>query len=79
MFIVGEVGDGPSMRDQVVRNNVVQTLMQMWPVVHGDCASTKQDFLEKRILIWLIANICRGVNPSPPWDYVRLVPSGMEL
>ena len=60
-------GDGAVARDIVINHNVVDGVL---PLVKE---SAPLSFL--RNIVWLMSNLCRNKNPSPPFDEIkRLLP-----
>ncbi|XP_004527197.1 importin subunit alpha [Ceratitis capitata] len=65
-------GDGAAARDIVIHNNVVDGLLGLIN------QATPLSFL--RNIVWLMSNLCRNKNPSPPFDEIkRLLPIISQL
>ncbi|XP_034474988.1 importin subunit alpha [Drosophila innubila] len=65
-------GDGAAARDIVIQNNVIDGIL---PLINHD---TPISFL--RNIVWLMSNLCRNKNPSPPFEQVkRLLPVLSQL
>lgn len=56
-------GDGANARDIVLNHNVVDGLLAL---VNSE---TPLSFL--RNIVWLMSNLCRNKNPSPPFDQIK--------
>jgi len=56
-------GDGPRMRDLVIRNGVVQPLLDL---IRPDIPSS---YL--RNVTWTLSNICRNKDPPPPFETIK--------
>lgn len=60
-------GDGAAARDIVIQHNVVEGILGLI-----NC-ETPLSFL--RNIVWLMSNLCRNKNPSPPFEEIkRLLP-----
>ncbi|EDW03134.1 importin subunit alpha [Drosophila grimshawi] len=65
-------GDGAAARDIVIQNNVIDGILRL---INND---TPLSFL--RNIVWLMSNLCRNKNPSPPFEQVkRLLPVLSQL
>jgi importin subunit alpha-1/8 len=66
-------GDGPEARDIVLGHGVVDQLLQII-----QSAELEISFL--RNIVWLMSNLCRNKNPTPPFDKVKqLLPALSKL
>lgn len=60
-------GDGATARDIVIQHNVVDGLL--------DLINLKIPLSFLRNIVWLMSNLCRNKNPSPPFEHIkRLLP-----
>jgi len=65
-------GDGAAARDIVIEHNVIEGIL---PLINNE---TSLSFL--RNIVWLMSNLCRNKNPSPPFDKIqRLLPVLSQL
>ncbi|XP_017005768.1 importin subunit alpha [Drosophila takahashii] len=65
-------GDGAAARDIVIHHNVIDGIL---PLINNE---TPLSFL--RNIVWLMSNLCRNKNPSPPFEQVkRLLPVLSQL
>ena len=65
-------GDGAAARDIVIQHNVIDGILCLC----ND--STPLSFL--RNIVWLMSNLCRNKNPSPPFEEIkRLLPVLSQL
>jgi len=66
-------GDGPEARDFVLKNGVIDHLVN---ILQSD--SLEISFL--RNIVWLMSNLCRNKNPTPPFEKVQqLLPALASL
>lgn len=56
-------GDGPVARDIVLNNNAIEPLLRLVS------ETTPLSFL--RNIVWLMSNLCRNKNPSPPFEKIQ--------
>lgn len=65
-------GDGPELRDLVIRNNVIQPLVNL---LKPDISA-----VFRRNITWALSNLCRNKNPPPPFEAIRqILPTFAEL
>ncbi|XP_043640931.1 importin subunit alpha-like [Drosophila teissieri] len=65
-------GDGAAARDIVIHHNVIDVIL---PLINNE---TPLSFL--RNIVWLMSNLCKNKNPSPPFEQVkRLLPVLSQL
>lgn len=65
-------GDGAEARDIVIQHKVIDGILSL---IHND---TPISFL--RNIVWLMSNLCRNKNPSPPFEEIqRLLPVLSQL
>lgn len=65
-------GDGAAARDIVIQHNVIDGILTL---IGND---TPCSFL--RNIVWLMSNLCRNKNPSPPFEQIqRLLPVLSQL
>lgn len=64
-------GDGPAARDIVLGHGVVDQLLQL---VEYD--GLELSFL--RNIVWLMSNLCRNKNPTPPFDKIKQLLSALS-
>lgn len=74
VWALGNVaGDGPQARDIVFGHGVVDKLLSL---LHSD--DMELSFL--RNIVWLMSNLCRNKNPTPPFDKIqKLLPALAKL
>lgn len=66
-------GDGPEARDTVLENGVVDQLLYLMDRTHLEIS-----FL--RNIVWLMSNLCRNKNPTPPFPMVKqMLPALVRL
>ncbi len=73
MWALGNIaGDGPVLRDFVIKSGVVEPLLTL--------ARSGIPIPFLRNVTWTISNLCRNKNPSPPIEVVRMcMPTLLEL
>lgn len=59
-------GDGAAARDIVIQHNCIDGILRLI-----DNEDTSIKFL--RNIVWLMSNLCRNKNPSPPVEHVKLL------
>ncbi|PRD28475.1 UNVERIFIED_CONTAM: Importin subunit alpha-8 [Trichonephila clavipes] len=65
-------GDGPELRDLVLKYNVVPALKKL--------LTTDITTQFRRNIAWTMSNLCRNKNPPPPFEIVReLLPTFAEM
>ena len=65
VWALGNVaGDGPEARDTVLSHGVVEQLLQI-----TQAPNLELSFL--RNIVWLMSNLCRNKNPTPPFEKVK--------
>lgn len=67
VWALGNVaGDGPQARDIVLANGAVECLLQL-------LQSENMELSFMRNIVWLMSNLCRNKNPTPPFEKVKLL------
>lgn len=74
VWALGNVaGDGPQARDIVLGHGVVECLLHLMLSNHLEIS-----FL--RNIVWLMSNLCRNKNPTPPFDKIKqMLPALAQL
>ncbi|GFX63555.1 importin subunit alpha-5 [Trichonephila clavipes] len=73
VWAIGNIaGDGPELRDLVLKYNVVPALKKL--------LTTDITTQFRRNIAWTMSNLCRNKNPPPPFEIVReLLPTFAEM
>ncbi|GFY62092.1 importin subunit alpha-4 [Trichonephila inaurata madagascariensis] len=73
VWAIGNIaGDGPELRDLVLKYDVVPALKKL--------LTTEITIQFRRNIAWTMSNLCRNKNPPPPFEIVReLLPTFAEM